>query len=226
MKQLPPGCFHAFSIRGHAVYFSWTYLLLVFLWYEPGDIARSLVGVGAVTLSILWHEFGHALTFQAFDCGPSDIILHGFGGVTQNPLGQRLSRWKHIGVSAAGPGAGLLLSVPCLIGLLAKNDWSFNTETPTYLDYFLVMMVFINIFYSVLNLLPIFPLDGGQILFRLSSYVSKNPARTTAVVSLVLIVGLGVLTFKFVGTFTIIILALLAFENYQLYQMATQRPEA
>src|SRR5205085_1557809 len=93
-----------------------------------------------------------------FGANPS-IRLHGFGGVTLLP-GGNFSRPQSILVSAAGPMAGLLLG--CLVLLVVR---AFGEATfPRLVRIGMSMALQINFIWTFINLLPIQPLDGGQIM--------------------------------------------------------------
>jgi stage IV sporulation protein FB len=107
----------------------------------------TLLGLG-VFASILVHELGHALAARFFKLHPLEIVLHGFGGLTRYALAAR--PWPGIFTTFAGPAAGLLLGVILLF-------------VPNSVPVVGSLAVF-NLFWSLVNLLPLFPLDGGHIL--------------------------------------------------------------
>jgi Zn-dependent protease len=118
----------------------------------------------AVTLfvTILGHELGHAYAAKAAGLEPF-ILIHAFGGATNYAPKAVLSRGTAIRITMAGPVGGLLLT---LIGLsvwklgpyVLHHPWSSRIEGP------LLEYVQINGVWSLINLLPITPFDGGQIL--------------------------------------------------------------
>ena len=97
-----------FSVLGFPVHLEWTFLLTaVVLGYRGEDIPPLLGWVAVAFLSVLWHEFGHALVGRHYGFR-SSIVLNGFGGETY--LGgnmDRLSRLQSISISSAGPCFGL-----------------------------------------------------------------------------------------------------------------------
>jgi Zn-dependent protease len=137
-----------------------------------------LVWVLAVFVSILLHEMGHALVIRSYGWRPW-ITLHAFGGLASyQPTHYRPQ--TQLVISAAGPVAGFLLAA-LLYALLEATgntvsyefDWrsllSVDYERNSqlfdnpYVYFFVYWLLFLNIYWGVLNLLPIFPLDGGQI---------------------------------------------------------------
>jgi Zn-dependent protease len=123
-----------------------------------GDLA---LWVGCVFVSILLHEFGHVWTGQAFG-SHGYIVLHLMGGLAigSSDLGRR---WQRIAVSAAGPAIQLVLW-GALIGAVAAGwlpDPAKGSGTPARL--LLYMLLWINLYWPLFNLLPIWPLDGGKV---------------------------------------------------------------
>jgi Zn-dependent protease len=113
-----------------------------------------------VFVSILLHEMGHVLMGRLFGAR-GHIVLYSFGGLAIGSNDLR-SRWQRIAVLAAGPGIQLLLwgalvvlAPSLLVGV--PEQWRLPV-TATVL-----MLWQINLFWPILNLLPIWPLDGGQI---------------------------------------------------------------
>src|SRR5262245_46870554 len=135
-----------------------------------------LMWVVVVFVSILVHEFGHIMVGRYYG-SHGHIVLHGLGGLAigSNNLP---NRWQRIAVSLGGPGAQLLLLIPCLVAvyLMRQSSPSLNMsllaaagskvvvpDKPPLLREALDMMIFVNLFWPLLNLLPVWPLDGGQV---------------------------------------------------------------
>lgn len=158
------------------------WITAVLLGYGYGDARLILMWVVVVLVSVLVHELGHAVALKAFGQS-SSIVLHGFGGMTFSQ--RRLDRFRSIAVSLAGPFAAIaLLGIPALV--LRESDWGNELA----IDYALSGDVFglwpilwfaawVNIWWSIANLLPVRPLDGGNVLTEL---VGVQPARIASVV--------------------------------------------
>lgn len=167
----------------------WFWLSLVLLGGGVGantkeELLLLALFVLAGFVSILVHELGHALAGRA--CGAhSAITLHAFGGFAEFP-GAWFSRKQSFLVTAAGPGVQFLLGV--LTWLFIRSG--FMPRSP--MDYFLIYLSFISVFWAVLNLLPVLPLDGGQMLnammgparIRITLWVSIITAGVTAIATL------------------------------------------
>lgn len=176
-----------------------------------GFYARSLqdwlfvaVWTAVVFVSIMVHELGHALVGRSYGSRPS-ILLHGLGGLTVLP-GLRVTRWRSVLLSAAGPAAGLLLGVvalllrPVLQPSEALGHFAFGS------------LVYVNILWSLFNLLPVMPMDGGQIL---GSLLGPRRRRVTAVVGAVTAGVLCVLSLLAGQWILAVFLGVLAFSNYR-----------
>jgi Zn-dependent protease len=126
------------------------------------------VWVACVFVSILVHELGHAFAAQHYGSRPA-IALAGLGGLTSFQ-GRGLTRRQHIAVSLAGPAAGLLLYMvvrelarrllPLGLGALPGA----GTGLSLVLYQALAYLLFINLYWTIYNLIPVLPLDGGQVL--------------------------------------------------------------
>lgn len=197
----------------------------------PGNGLLDLaVWVGAVFVSILLHELGHVWMGQVFG-SRGHIILYSFGGLA---IGTILdSRWKRILVSAAGPGIQLalwgLLTIGYKFGLLDQ----LNNHALLLLVSFLL---WINLVWALLNLLPIWPLDGGQISREICQYlVRRGGIRVSLFISMVtaalialhaLLATNGYLLLPFVppmGMYSAIFFALFAVSSFQALQEENQR---
>lgn len=145
---------------------------------SPAAILEIALFVLAGFISILVHELGHALTARKFGAY-SEITLQAFGGFAAYS-GVRLTRPQSFLVTAAGPGIQILLGVVLLL------SFRFLPDLPPNIDYFLITLMWISIFWAVLNLLPILPLDGGQMLNAI-----LGPARIKITLWITIIVAIG-----------------------------------
>jgi Zn-dependent protease len=116
-----------------------------------------LLWVGVVLISILVHELGHALAFRMYGV-PSSIQLYHMGGMTMPEGSPKLTRTRQIVVSLAGPLAGIAL------GLLVIGAGYFVPIRTPFVDAVLRMSLWVNIYWSFVNLLPVLPFDGGHVL--------------------------------------------------------------
>lgn len=151
---------------------------------DAAAMQRLLVFMLVATVSILVHEFGHALTGRRLGGGYARITLWAFGGLARNE-GGRFGKWQRFWMIAAGPGAGfllLLLTLAVLAAVFGPRDaaalagrslfGSSRGLSPETYEFFSVRrplfslihgLLWINFWWGLVNLLPVLPLDGGQI---------------------------------------------------------------
>ncbi len=142
---------------------------------------KLLMWILAMFVSILFHELGHAFAFRHFGHA-ARVVLYMFGGLatvdrSSNPWAQpaRIDNRANILISVSGPGAGFLLAA-AVAGMVMASGGSFQFQeglpfwfcqlpagTGPTVWYLVQYMLWINIFWGLINLLPVFPLDGGQI---------------------------------------------------------------
>lgn len=147
----------------------WVIALLFGLRYLDDGMTTSqtvqviVTWVVATFVSILVHELGHAFALKAFGT-PSAIVLHGFGGVTISRP-QRRTRTRGVIVSLAGSVVALTLLWLPTRALLGNEAWYF--EQSLIVRALVYFLSFQNLWWSVANLLPIRPLDGGHVATEL-----------------------------------------------------------
>jgi Zn-dependent protease len=166
------------------------FLIIALLGYLSQDPSRPfqwsiLVSwIVVAFLSILLHEIGHAIVFRHYGIRPS-ISLMGFGGLTSGP--GELSPGQHIAVGLAGPLAALLL-----IGVPALWVWHAGSVTSSMGKDVLYQILWINIGWSILNLLPVLPLDGGAVTKSVLDLVTDGRGRRPAeIISIVVAAALA-----------------------------------
>lgn len=194
-------------------------------------------------VSILIHELGHTLMMRYFGGSPR-IVLHAMGGLAIQDswgMGQRRSWTSQILISAAGPGIQLLLAaLVCLAVVLAGGYvdfhfksivfWNFDLsrDVPTLLTgndipsskellYVMVWdLLLVNFLWAMLNLLPVLPLDGGQIAREvIVKYDPLNGQYRALMLSV--FTGGGIALYAIINNdfFLAIMFGLLAYQSYQ-----------
>ncbi len=166
----------------------------------------------ALLLSLLVHEFGHAIAFRLFKLQPS-ITLYSMGGLTF--ARGRLTWGRSLVTSLSGPFAGLafggLVWLAREVGL-----WS-----PRSLFEFVFFddLLFINLLWGLVNLLPLHPLDGGQSFEAVLHLLKvKHAARKTAIVSIVTAAGGAVYGLYVNRIFLVLLAGYLGWTNWQRLQ--------
>lgn len=179
--------FSIFRIPVQVQPFFWITLLIIGGALDANSASAILrIGLFVIAgfISILVHELGHALTARNFGAY-SEITLQAFGGYASYS-GIRLSRPQNFAVTAAGPGIQILL------GLALWFSFPFLPELRSNAFYFLWKLMEISLFWALLNLLPVLPLDGGHLL---NALLGPQRIRITLWISLVVSTLLGVLVF-------------------------------
>ena len=147
----------------------WHFLGLAFFGYpyfrHPilGPFALALF-ILAGFLSILVHELGHASAGRYFG-KPSRIVLIAFGGYASFYNGNPRSGWRSLLMVLAGPAAGFTFALLLYVSNQSVG-WARPGGHPAVWFLYLISLT-INIVWSVFNLLPIWPLDGGRALREL-----------------------------------------------------------
>ncbi len=141
----------------------------------------AVVWAGIVFVSIVLHELGHALTALAFGAKPA-ITLHAMGGLTHFD-GGRMSRAESWLVSFAGPAMGLLVGAAVYA---TTHRQPLGAEAREIVS----SILWVNIGWSLINLLPVVPFDGGHMM---AAALGPRRALATAVISALvgMVVALG-----------------------------------
>jgi stage IV sporulation protein FB len=204
---------HIFTLLGVPVAVSPWFLVLVGFGFVGGGVADGLRFAAAIFLSILVHEFGHAMVARRYRLEPS-VLLHGFGGLTAHAPAE----WDHQEalIVAAGPAAGIVLGV--VSGLVM---WFSPVPLPAVASDMLGTLLYLNLFWSAYNLLPMWPMDGGQ-LFRIGLHRVLEPklaSRIVHVVGMALVIPIGLLASSLgLGPMMGILLFMTAWQNWTALQ--------
>ncbi|MCB9745689.1 MAG: hypothetical protein H6740_24155 [Alphaproteobacteria bacterium] len=189
MKQL------SFQLAGVPVHVdrSVGLLLLLLLAGGAGPAKLSAIDAGMLTsvllVSALAHELGHALAARSLGLQGVEIVLTSFGGLTRHP--DPASPARRLAIALAGPAAGIALGYASL--LLAVIASAFLGAVPL-VTRALWALIFINLAWSLVNLLPVGPLDGGVLREELKRLRrSGSGAHGWALGGVCLTVGAGLL---------------------------------
>jgi Zn-dependent protease len=192
-------------------------LILAFLGIQLGDPLHIVLWVAIGIVAILLHELGHAVVVRAAGSAPR-ISLAGFGGVTSYRPTPRTSqrRWS-LAIGLAGPAVGIVLGLgavaagaPCCRVVVGGSTVEFVAS----------VFVFVSLVWSVLNLLPILPLDGGQALVSLLPGSPRQRRERAAVVGIVVGGLVTAVALVWNLTFGAILAGLLTWQNVRTLQDA------
>ncbi|TWT77730.1 Peptidase family M50 [Posidoniimonas polymericola] len=214
-----------FPVRVHP--FFWLICLLLSGGGEPRSV---LIWIVAVFASIVVHELGHAFAQRHYG-GRSRIVLYGMGGLAIGE-GVRDTPWRQVLISLAGPFAGFLLATLLYLLLVATGVPAEVRFTPLprvvvaqidslFANELLRNLFYINIMWGILNLAPIYPLDGGRVSRELfTMWLPPHRGVIASLwVSVLCAVALGGYLFTLGGgLWSLLLFGMLAYNNYQMLQ--------
>ncbi|MCA9193058.1 MAG: hypothetical protein KDB03_14890 [Planctomycetales bacterium] len=177
-----------FWVMGAVLGWDWARWMDLLVDNSPGPAILLAVWILGIFVSILVHELGHSFAMRHYGIS-SHIVLYHFGGLAipssftswQGARQRRVGPHEQLVISAAGPAFQLILAALLIaVGFAAKIPMSeagfayqwFGVERPPLPDSILYTatldaLLFPSIWWALLNLLPIYPLDGGQILHQI-----------------------------------------------------------
>ena len=184
------GALRLFRFKGIDVFLHWSWLILA--WYEI-QVRQSeyhskvwnFIELLTVFGIVLLHEFGHALATRSVGGIANKILLWPFGGIAfvQPPQRPGAQLWA----IAAGPLVNVVL-IPVTSALfLVARRLHLPTDAMDYLN----TVRFINAGLLIFNIMPFYPLDGGQIL-RSVLWFFIGPVRSLQAASIIGFCAIGV----------------------------------
>lgn len=139
-----------------------------------GEIEETIAWIVIVFVSILIHELGHAFTARRYGSAVA-IELNGLGGLTRwSAKDGELTPGRRALIAAAGSAVGLVFGG--VVWLVASR---FGPYQPL-LAFILESTIYVNVFWGLLNWLPIRPLDGGHLLESLLDQLAPRRAEMIA----------------------------------------------
>ncbi len=223
------------------------WVVAAMLGFVHQNLGVTLIFVGCAFLSILVHEYGHGLVARSHGASPS-IVLQAFGGLCiYQP--DRETPAQRLAVLFCGPGAGFVLCgvvmavYTALFGLTLDEHLAFvqtllgmrvdltsgldklgyipdpQALNPQFEAYW--SLVQINILWGLINLLPVWPLDGGQVTQTVLSQVNPyNGRRWTHIISLLVAALVALISYVLTQQlFRSLFFAYFAIINYQMLDM-------
>ena len=173
MNKLTGGSLPLFRVAGIQVYLHWTWLAVA--WFEIGtrvnkyqSMAWNVIEYLTLFGIVLLHEFGHALACRQVGGQANRIMLWPLGGVAfvQPPPRPGALLWS----IAAGPLVNVVLVPITVLAVILAQAAGLPRTQPDF-AHFLLSIAVINAVLLIFNMLPIYPLDGGQILQALLWFV-------------------------------------------------------
>ena len=118
--------------------------------------------MGIIFTSVLIHELGHAVVSLAFGYKPR-IQLIWMGGNTQPQADGPIPWLRDVALTAAGPLFGFGLALVSFTALKAGNP------SRPFWSYLFTQLFAANILWAMINLLPVSPMDGGRIVYAVTT---------------------------------------------------------
>ena len=231
-----------FTLLGYPVRIHPLFWLLTLLLSGLGNPIFVILWVLAVLLCILLHELGHAVVMRAYGYYPS-IVLYSFGGLAIPQPGRygvrRPGPWGDMLIAFAGPASGFILAAVLVLGLhyvggypLMIFDSSWRDVVPlvivpnVYLTLFLHDIFYVTVMWGLVNLLPIYPLDGGQIAQQIFVLTNPQDAIRPSLILSVIIGGLMAVialmhwqsTMQWQDFYLVVFFGWLSYSNYTTLQ--------
>jgi Zn-dependent protease len=199
------GAFKLGNISGIGIFIHWTFSLLVayiiFSNYRAGhnieQIVWSVIFILSIFITVFLHELGHALAAKKFNIKTKDITILPIGGLARlDRIPEKPS--EELVVAIAGPLVnialavitGLFITIPDLKELAVQLTGGVN-QSNFFLNFFIV-----NIWLSIFNLIPAFPMDGGRILRAILSIKFERHKATKIAARIGQLLAIG---FIFIG---------------------------
>ena len=236
-----------FPVRVHPLFFLAPLLFGQGLIRDAENTGIALLIVTAVFfVSILLHELGHALAFRFYGID-SRIVLHWMGGLAipernawRSGQPASLAPMQQVVVSLAGPMANILQAVAMIgIGLAIGGRlyiWPGIIPLPlvefsqtvfgdnSYFFLLFAAMIYLNLIWTILNLIPVFPLDGGQAARAIMQQIDRaNGVQNSIYLSIGAAVLLVVYALSIKDTFIAIFFGFMAYQNWQMLQQFSGR---
>ena len=186
-----------------------------------------LLWIACVFVSVVVHEFGHALTARYFGADPS-VLLYGMGGLCV--YREQQTRPQRLVVLLMGPGAGFLLLALVVVltttacGISIGDFWNLRFRSarmvpPVPVIFAAHFLAQINLIWGLFNLLPIMPLDGGQVAEILLNFHNRAHGTRRAYILSILTAGLAaIFCVRMQSYWNAVLLGLLALNSYQVLQ--------
>ena len=172
MPTSSQGSIHLFDFKGIHVFLHWSWFFVAAYEIQAGrarysSITWNVLEYLALFLIVTTHEFGHALACRQVGGNADRIVLWPLGGVAyvDPPPRPGATLWS----IAAGPLVNVAL-LPVLYAFLSFAKASLPASPDLY-RFAWILLYGIDLGLLVFNMLPIYPLDGGQILRSLLWFV-------------------------------------------------------
>lgn len=208
------------ATRTHPLF--WLMAALIGHSFAGDDLARIAIAAVCIFVSILVHEFGHALSGRYFGDVANYVVLYVMGGLCVPT--RQLRHAQRIWMILWGPLAGFILA-GATFGIVYGVRQGYVPYSES-LALMLEVLLYVNIAWGIFNLLPVYPLDGGQILHESLMWKKPNGGEALAflismLAAMATAVGMGIycsLAGMQPPIFMMVMMLYFAFQSWQLRQ--------
>lgn len=195
MKSLVSSIKNAISVP---LKFHWSVLILPLLLIFYNGVAYGIPLFILIFGSLLFHEYAHVWMAQRSGLYVPYVITHGFGAAAMVHEPDPSNFKRGMKVAGIGPAASFLLfGVGIIVHAAVQSVWT-------------LYFVYINFLLGAFNLLPLFPSDGGRILYSLLGMKFGGlKAIKWAVYTSWALCGAGILYALYAGSFWLLIILVL-----------------
>ncbi len=152
----------SFTVMGIPVHVELSFLITCLVLFTlTGSFATGLILTLVFLVSISCHELGHASVLKSLRI-PCSIHLVFLGGEARYQQGKVFSNSWEILLNASGIAANILLAT---LGFILRDA----IQIPI-IQLFFEFLYQVNVFLALLNIMPVYPLDGGKLLTNLLKY--------------------------------------------------------
>jgi stage IV sporulation protein FB len=201
------------------------WVVSILLSWNPDHLDLVFLWTLCLFVSILVHELGHALVAEALRW-PSEIVLYWGGGLAFSQRYTQRTPWREMSVALAGPFAGFGLYGLIEVARMAlipeqvfiQNDYAWIV----YLN-----MKYINLYWGLVNMLPVLPLDGGHVCRSVLELLRfRDPQRLATQISIPVAVGMAAWLFSINpdNRFPVMLFAMLCLQNVMSLQQRDRSP--
>ncbi|HEX8154662.1 MAG TPA: site-2 protease family protein [Thermoanaerobaculia bacterium] len=211
---------HLGTIRGTTITVDPSFFLLVAFFVimnmsDQGGMLYAILWAPVLFISVLVHELAHAAMFGLFGYGATSVVLGGMGGHTASDA-RDIRAWHDALISVAGPLSSFALSF--------FFRWLWFNVPSVQADPFgraiVPLLISANLFWAILNLIPVKPLDGGHFVrSSLRTFLSERRAFVIAAWIGIIVGGAAALWFAYNRSIIMtIVLGMGVFQQYQAWE--------
>jgi Zn-dependent protease len=192
MPSARQGAIRLFRFSGIDLFLHWSWFLVAAFEIQNrkgrySSLTWNVLEYLALFLIVMLHEFGHALACRQVGGTANQIVLWPLGGVAyvDPPPRPGATLWS----IAAGPLVNVVLLPVLIVAVMLSRSLGWAVAMPD-LYQLLRTLLYIDAFLLIFNMLPIYPLDGGQILRSLLWFVFGR-ARSLMVATILGFIGVA-----------------------------------